>query len=57
VVLPGARKLAALGKEKDIAINYYEYNEMYHAWIFLNMPEAKDVFNKLMHILNCRQVS
>lgn len=51
VLLPGARKLVALAKEKNIAINYYEYKEMYHAWIFLNMPEAKDVFNKLMHIL------
>lgn len=51
VVLPDARRLIALAKEKNIAINYYEYNEMYHAWIFLNMPEATDVFNKLMHIL------
>jgi acetyl esterase/lipase len=51
VVLPDARKLVALAKEKNIAINYYEYHKMYHAWIFLNMPEAKDVFNKLTHIL------
>jgi len=51
VVLPGARKLVALAKEKNIAVTYYEYSEMYHAWIFLNMPEAKDVFNRLMHIL------
>jgi len=32
-------------------LNYYEYNKMYHAWIFLNMPEARDVFNKLTRIL------
>ena len=51
VVLPDARKLVAMAKEKNIAINYYEYNEMYHAWIFLNMPEAEDVFNRLKHIL------
>ncbi|WP_343671231.1 alpha/beta hydrolase [Chitinophaga sp.] len=51
VVLPDARKLVALANEKKIAIKYYEYKQMYHAWIFLNMPEAKDVFNKLMNIL------
>jgi acetyl esterase/lipase len=51
VVMPDARRLVALAKEKNIAINYYEYKEMYHAWIFLNMPEATDVFNKLMRIL------
>lgn len=51
VLLPDARKLVALAKEKKIALNYYEYNKMYHAWIFLNMPEAQDVFNKLMQIL------
>jgi acetyl esterase/lipase len=51
VLLPDARKLVALAKEKKIALNYYEYNKMYHAWIFLNMPEARDVFNKLTRIL------
>ncbi|NML36778.1 alpha/beta hydrolase [Chitinophaga sp. G-6-1-13] len=51
VVLPDARRLVALASERNIAINYYEYKEMYHAWIFLNMPEAEDVFNKLMRIL------
>lgn len=54
VLLPDARKLAALAKEKNIALNYYEYNQMYHAWIFLNMPEAKDVFTQLMLILKQR---
>ena len=52
VVLPDVRKLVALAKEKGIIVNYYEYREMYHAWIFLNMPEADDVFNKLMQILH-----
>jgi acetyl esterase/lipase len=51
VLLPDARKLAALAKEKNITLNYYEYNQMYHAWIFLNMREARDVFSKLIHIL------
>lgn len=51
VLLPDARKLVALAKKKSVPLNYYEYNEMYHAWIFFNMPEAKTVFNQLMQIL------
>jgi acetyl esterase/lipase len=51
VVLPDARRLVALAKEKGITINYYEYKQMFHAWVFLDIPEAKDVFNKLMRIL------
>jgi len=50
VVLPDARKLVDLARERNLVINYYEYSEMYHAWIFLNMPEAKDVFERLMRI-------
>ncbi len=51
VLVSDARKLVALAKEKNVFINYNEYNKMYHAWIFLNMPEARDVFNRLVHIL------
>jgi acetyl esterase/lipase len=51
ILLPDARKLVALARSKNVHINYYEYPEMYHAWIFLNMPEAKTVFNQLMGIL------
>lgn len=51
VLLADARKLVAMAKEKKVTVNYYEYNKMYHAWIFLNMPEASNVLNKLIHIL------
>lgn len=51
VLLPDARKFVAIAREISIPVTYYEYNQMYHAWIFLNIPEAKDVFNKLMDIL------
>jgi len=51
VIMPDARKLVALAKKRSVYVNYYEYNKMYHAWIFLNMREAKAVFNQLMGIL------
>lgn len=51
ILLPDARKFVALAKKKSAPINYHEYPSMYHAWIFLNMPEAKSVFNKLLKIL------
>ena len=51
VLLPDAREFVAMDEEKSFPIKYHEYNQMYHAWIFLNMPEAKDVFNKLVNIL------
>ena len=51
ILLPDARKLVALAKKQNVHIEYYEYPEMYHAWVFLNMPEAKNVFNKLVNIL------
>jgi len=47
IYLPDARKLVKLCKEKNVKLDYHEYPNMYHAWIFLNMPEAKDVIEKL----------
>jgi acetyl esterase/lipase len=51
ILLPDARKLVVLAKEKNVQIEYHEYPKMYHAWVFLNMPEAKNVFVKLVNIL------
>jgi acetyl esterase/lipase len=51
ILLPDARRLVALARVKHVHINYHEYAEMYHAWVFLKMPEAESVFHQLMHIL------
>ncbi|WP_379025088.1 alpha/beta fold hydrolase [Parapedobacter deserti] len=51
VLLPDARKLTTIAREKRIPLTYYEYNQMYHGWVFLNIAEAKDVFSKLINIL------
>ncbi|WP_316837751.1 alpha/beta hydrolase [Pedobacter nutrimenti] len=51
ILLADARKLVALAESKNVHIDYHEYYKMYHAWIFLNMPEARDVFDQLINIL------
>lgn len=51
VLWPDARKFKTMAKNKNTPITYHEYNRMYHGWVFLDMPEARDVFNKLMRIL------
>jgi acetyl esterase/lipase len=36
-----ARKLNCLAKEQCIPINYREYQDMVHVWMFLSFPEAR----------------
>jgi acetyl esterase/lipase len=52
IFLPDARKFAARAKKENLPVHYYEYPKMYHAWVFLNMPEAKNVLNELVDILH-----
>jgi hypothetical protein len=35
------RKLRAIAASRKIEMNYYEYEDMFHGWMFLNFPEAK----------------
>lgn len=51
IFVPDARKLMEKAQVEDAQVNYYEYHAMYHAWIFLNMPEAKMVFKQLTRLL------
>lgn len=41
IFVADARKLKSLAEAKGIPINYYEYAEMVHAWVFLHFPESK----------------
>lgn len=51
VLLPDARRLVAMARERSAPVSYYEYPWMYHAWIFLEMPEARDVMEKVAKII------
>ena len=48
---PDPKKLKARAEEKGLHLTYYEYHHMYHGWLFLNMPEARDAFDKLVEII------
>lgn len=41
ILAADTRKLKSLAESKGIAINYYEYEGMIHAWMLLNLPESK----------------
>ena len=51
IFLPDCKKLAELAKKQQVQVVCHEYPGMYHAWIFLNMLEAKSVLGKLVNIL------
>jgi acetyl esterase/lipase len=41
ILLADARKLKRIANDRGIRINYREYADMVHAWMFLSFPEAK----------------
>lgn len=52
LLVADARKLKMLGDKKGIFINYREYKDMVHVWMFLSFPEAKlaqkEIFDLIM---------
>lgn len=58
LLVADARKLKVLGAKKGIAINYREYKDMVHVWMFLGFPEAKlaqkEIFNLIIDKDNAR---
>jgi acetyl esterase/lipase len=41
ILVADARKLKALAESKGIYLNYFEYEDMVHVWMLLNLPESK----------------
>ncbi len=46
------RKFKKMAQEKAININYYEYNEMFHVWMLINLPESKKAIKQIFDIIN-----
>ena len=46
-----ARKLNMLALEKDVSINYREYKDMVHVWMFLNFRESKEVRKEIIALI------
>jgi acetyl esterase/lipase len=51
ILLADARKLKALAASQGIEINYYEYEDMVHVWMFLNLPESKKARQQIMELI------
>lgn len=51
ILVADARKLKSIADEEGIAINYYEYEDMFHAWMFLNFPESKKARREIYRLV------
>ncbi|HET6766528.1 MAG TPA: alpha/beta hydrolase [Chitinophagaceae bacterium] len=51
ILVADARKLRSLAASKKIHMNYYEYEDMFHAWMFLNFPEAKKARHQIVDLV------
>ena len=51
ILAADARRLKALLEEKNIPIQYYEYKDMIHVWMFLNFPESKKARNEIVQLI------
>jgi acetyl esterase/lipase len=51
ILVADTRKLKSLAEEKGIALNYYEYPEMFHAWMLFNLPESKKARLEILELI------
>lgn len=51
ILVADARKLKLIAESNKIAINYYEYEEMVHVWMLLNLPESKKAFQQIVGLI------
>jgi epsilon-lactone hydrolase len=51
ILLADSRKLKDLMEDKKIRMNYYEYKDMVHVWMFLNLPESKEARQQILNLI------
>ena len=51
LLVADARKLNMLALEKNISINYREYKDMVHVWMFLNFRESKEARKEIVALI------
>jgi acetyl esterase/lipase len=52
ILLSDARALKSKIDQKGYHINYYEYINMPHVWMFLSLPESKKAIEEIVNIIN-----
>jgi len=51
LLVADARKLNMLALERNISINYREYKDMVHVWMFLNFRESKEARKEIVALI------
>jgi len=51
ILFPDAQLLKAKAEEQGLAINYFEYPDMFHDFILFPLEQAKDAFGKTVDII------
>ncbi len=49
---PDTRKIVEIAKGKGTDINYYDYRNMIHDWVLLNIPESKEAIDQIVGLIN-----
>lgn len=50
-LLADARKLRSIARSKGLQIDYHEYEDMFHAWMLLDFPEAKQAKRQIAGLI------
>ncbi|MFC0772634.1 alpha/beta hydrolase [Terrimonas alba] len=51
ILAADTRKLAGIAAASGIKLDYYEYEDMAHAWMFLNFPESKKAKRQIFDLV------
>ncbi|MDN3668476.1 alpha/beta hydrolase [Echinicola jeungdonensis] len=52
ILVADARKLKSMAHAKGIALNYHEFEGMFHTWMLLNLPESKKAKKLIIELIN-----
>lgn len=51
ILVADARKLKSKAESEGIPISYFEYENMFHAWMFLNLPESNRAKQEIIDLI------
>jgi epsilon-lactone hydrolase len=51
ILAADARKLKSLAQSRGIDIDYYEFEDMFHGWMFLNFPESRKARQQIIDLI------
>ncbi|ANE53426.1 alpha/beta hydrolase fold domain-containing protein [Flavisolibacter tropicus] len=51
ILVADARKLKSLADSKGVDLTYFEYADMFHAWMLLRFPEAKKARQQIIDLI------